>query len=106
MPVDLTEGVHPEWLTYAYSNNRYVVMIEVGAPMTGGVTAIKTMIQRHDDKPIANHWAELQRIKNEIFGDDVTGIEYYPACSDLVDVANIYWLWILPADTLPKWENK
>ena len=91
----------PQWMTRAYSNNRYVVMIDDAAKMTRGVTATKAMIQRHDNKPIPNHWKEIQAIKNEIFGVDATGAEFYPAVSELVDDFNIYWLWILPAYSLP-----
>ncbi len=105
IPMDLSERPYPEWLTRAFRNNRYVVMIDDNFKMTGGITAIKAMVQRHDDKPIRNHWAEMQSIKNELFGADVTAIEYYPAASKLCDVANIYWLWILPEEALPKWEN-
>lgn len=100
LPVDLSECNHPEWMTRAFSNNRYIVMINDSAKMTGGITAIKAMVQRHDDRPIHNHWREMQNIKNEIFGDDVTAIEFYPSESSLEDVANIYWLWVLPFEAL------
>lgn len=101
-PVDLsTASSVPGWMTRAYKNNRYVVMINDREQMTKGVTAIKAMIQRHDNKPITGHWKELQRIKNELFGKEVTGIEFYPAESQLIDDFNIYWLWILPEHTLP-----
>ncbi len=99
--LDLTTRRHPHWMTRAYSNNRYVVMINDNAKMTKGVTAVKAMVQRHDDKPIKNHWRELQNIKNELFGQETTAIEYYPAESKLEDLANIYWLWLLPENTLP-----
>lgn len=101
IPMDLSERPHPEWLTRAFRNNRYVVMINDNAKMTGGITAIKAMVQRHDDKPIRSHWAEMQSIKNELFGVEVTAIEYYPSTSKLCDVANIYWFWILPENSLP-----
>lgn len=100
--IDLSERPHPEWMTRAYSNNRYVVMINDHAKMSHGITAIKAMVQRHDDKPIPNHWREMQAIKNELFGDNATGIEYYPPVSEIQDVANIYWLWILPDGSLPQ----
>lgn len=41
-------------------------------------------------------WAEKQRIKNELFGEDRTAIEVFPTSTDLVDEANMYHLWILP----------
>lgn len=101
VPMDLSERPHPEWLTRVFRNNRYVVMIGDNFKMTGGITAIRAMVQRHDDKPIRNHWAEMQSIKNDLFGVEVTAIEYYPSAIQLCDVANIYWLWILPEDSLP-----
>ena len=99
--VDLSTRDHPAWMTRAYTNNRYVIMIDDAAKVTGGIAAIKAMIQRHDDKPIPNHWSEMQSIKNELFGEEVTAIEYYPAESKLQNHHNIYWLWILPEGVIP-----
>lgn len=59
------------------------------------------MIQKHDDTPIQQHWATIQKIKNEIFGEETTAVEYYPAKSNLIDDHNIYWLWIFPDGALP-----
>ena len=64
-----------------------------------GVTAVKAMVQRHDDKPIPGHWRQLQNIKNELFGTESTAIEFYPPESELEDVANIYWLWVIPPES-------
>ena len=41
-------------------------------------------------------WAEKQRIKNELFGEDRTAIEVFPTTADLVDEANMYHIWVLP----------
>ena len=100
-PIDLIRNPAPSWMTRAYQNNRYVVMIDDNARMTGGIMAIKAMIQRHDDRPIPYHWREMQSIKNELFGSETVAIEYYPAQSRLIDKANIYWLFILPPVSLP-----
>ena len=99
--VDLNQHKAPDWMTRAYRNNRYVVMIEDDVAMSNGSTTIKAMVQRHDDKPIPNHWREMQSIKNELFGHDAMGIEYYPPEQQLTDKANIYWLWIFPDGDLP-----
>lgn len=88
------------WMTRVYANNRYVVMINDHMKTTHG-EAICAMIQAVDDKPIPNHWYELQRIKNTIFGKEAMGIEYYPAQSKLTDDHNIYWLWIFPEGVIP-----
>lgn len=103
LPIELYESpLKPDWLTRAYQNNRYIVMINDNAPMTHDITAIKAFVQTVDDQPIKNHWRKMQNIKNELFGPETTAIEYYPAESKLSDVANIYWLWILPPQALPK----
>jgi len=52
-------------------------------------------VRRHDqgtDCP----WAHKQRIKNELFGKSSCAVEVFPPCSELVDDANIYWLWVYP----------
>ena len=91
----------PRGMTRAYTNNRFVVMIFDHAPVSTG-EAIQVLVQRHDNLPILGHWAEMQKIKNEIFGEETTAVEYYPAVSELVDDFNIYWLWIFPDGVLPK----
>lgn len=99
--IDLTLRNHPGWMSRCYRNNRYIVMIDDNAKMQDGSTAIKAMIQRHDDAVFPDHWRELQNIKNAIFGREVTAIEYFPAESELSDKANIYWLYIIPDSSLP-----
>lgn len=101
-PVDLSQTAAPDWMTRAYQNNRYVVMINDNAPTADNTPAIRAMVQRHDDKPIPNHWAEMQAIKNGLFGPEATAVEYYPPQSELVDKANIYWLWVFQDGVLPK----
>ena len=98
-PVDLSALKHPDWMTRSYINNRYVVMIDDNANIKG-IPATKVMVQRHDDKPVPGHWRQLQNIKNELFGQESTAIEFYPPESELTDVANIYWLWVLQMDEL------
>jgi len=100
LSIDLESVNHPAWMTRAFKNNRYVVMIDDYAETTKGL-AIKAMIQRHDGSKIPNHWSELQSIKNELFGDDSIGIEYFPKQTSVVDYHNIYWLWIFKEDVLP-----
>lgn len=98
--INLAEWPHPEWVTRAYRNNRYVITVDDNCPTTHG-PAIRVMVQRHDDLPIKLHWREMQTIKNEIFGLETTAIEYYPAASKLIDMKNIYWFWIFPDGIIP-----
>ena len=95
----------PKWMTRAYKNNSYIVMINDNAQTTKG-KAICAMVQKHNDTPILNHWSEMQKIKNELFGKETVAIEYYPAESNLQNDHNIYWLWIFPEDVLPIYKNR
>jgi len=96
----LTVSFIPFGMTRSFKNNRYIVMIYDNAKTTKG-EAIQVLIQKIDNTPILNHWFEIQKIKNEIFGEEVTAVEYFPAESQLVDKHNIYWIWIYPDGVLP-----
>lgn len=43
-------------------------------------------------------WAVKQEIKDELFGFKSTAIEVFPAKKNLVDVCDVYHLWVLPPD--------
>lgn len=98
--IDLINRSGPAWMTRAYENNRYIVMICDNCPTTHG-NAIRAMVQKIDDTKIVNHWSEMQKIKNQIFGNQTTAIEYYPSVDSLIDDHNIYWMWIFPEGVLP-----
>lgn len=99
--MDLSKKDAPEWMTRCFRNNRYIVMINDNCLMTDGRFAIKAMVQKHDGLPIPNHWSEMQKIKNEVFGKETMAIEFYPKDSELCDVANIYWLFIFEEGIIP-----
>lgn len=100
-PVDLaTAKFVPRGMTRAFKNNRYIVMIYDQTPVTTGF-ATKAMIQKIDNTPILGHWSEIQKIKNELFGEESIAVEYYPAKSKLIDDFNIYWIWLFPENVLP-----
>lgn len=104
--IDLSkEKVVPKWMTRVYKNNRYIVMINDNAETTKG-KGICAMVQKHNDTPILNHWSEMQKIKNELFGKETVAVEYYPAESNLQNQHNIYWLWIFEDGLLPIYINK
>lgn len=78
-----------------YVNNLYQVSVlrnlRWGAD---GPKLIRLSIKRRDKKAL-HDWRDLQRIKNELVGEENEAIELYPAESRLVDTANQYWLWVL-----------
>jgi hypothetical protein len=57
-------------------------------------------IKRRDKLPI-HDWRDIQRIKNELVGPEIEGMELYPAESRLVDTANQYHIWCFPNATFP-----
>ena len=58
------------------------------------VTISKMGLQNKSDIP----WAIKQEIKNELFGAQRIAIEVFPAERSLVDVCDIYHLWVLPGE--------
>lgn len=46
-------------------------------------------------------WDDLQRVKRETGYADSDAVEIFPADTDIVNVANMRHLWILPAGSLP-----
>ena len=99
--IDLSKAENvPNGMTRAFKNTRYTVIDYDEAPTNVG-NAICAIVQKHDDTPIFNHWKELYKIKNEIFGKETTAVEYYPAESQLIGDHNIYWLWIFKDGEIP-----
>lgn len=47
--------------------------------------------------PLEPSWQEMQRIKDSLFGRERVAVEVFPPRSELVDGADAYHLWILPA---------
>ncbi len=86
---------HTQFPDLIYQNNLFIVQVYLTQTSWGLVR--RAMVRRNDERPVHN-WAILQRIKNEIFGPEATALEVYPKESRLIDVANIYWLWVLPDD--------
>lgn len=42
-------------------------------------------------------WTEMQRIKDELAGTEATAVEVYPPKAEIIDAADMYHLWVLPA---------
>ena len=77
------------------SDDEYIVEIHRTSCHWGD--SIRLSITRIDKSPI-HSWRDLQRIKDQVAGEDRTAIEIYPKKKDVTDTANIYHLWILPED--------
>ena len=77
---------------YVDLSNTYVVMIRTIDTEWGKVEHAVIRNVGSTDIP----WAEKQRIKNELFGEDRVAIEVFPTEDELVDAAMMYHMWVLP----------
>ena len=81
---------------WAKKNSKYVVMGR--SPIKTEIGIIKPIMIRHNTGGAIHSWSDIQRIKNELFGEESHAVEYYPKVSELVDDKNIYHVWILEPD--------
>jgi hypothetical protein len=85
-----------------YINSRYHVAVRRTLTMDGEggvIEMVHLSIKRHDQKPLRAHWADMQRIKNELLGPNCEAVELYPCEDRVVDTANQYHLWGVNSDT-------
>ena len=74
-----------------WENSRFVVIArDCGG---GGEGKLIWLSIKNVDNSARHDWRELQRIKNELVGEDVEAVELYPAESRLVDGSNQFHLW-------------
>jgi len=76
-----------------FVNTKYIVQIFKNRKMLDK-PCDKLMIRRCDSKPIYS-WQDLQRIKNEIYDNKTIGFQMFPPESELIDDANLYWMWVV-----------
>lgn len=92
------EIYHGEWMPqldrYWFSDDGYSVMSRLINTEWGKVehVTIQNSLLKGGDVP----WSIKQEIKNEIFGENRVAIEIFPSENRLVDVMDVYHLWILP----------
>lgn len=92
----------PSFAYKTMKNNQFIVFFSEERITLNNVRfkCDRIMVQANDGKPIINHWAKMQDIKNQLFGEDFIGIEFYPTESELIDDANIYWMYIVSPNLL------
>ena len=76
-------------------------------PVVVRLSILRTSIKVSGDWREDITWEELQRLKREAGYGDFDAVEVYPPDADVVNVANLRHLWILPAGFLPfAWRRK
>lgn len=80
----------PQQVSRAHRNRCFCVLER---PLPDGTLhlAVSSLSQRRPS------WWEMQRIKNEIAWEDVTAVEVYPPQAEVVDGAEMFHIWVLPA---------
>jgi len=78
-----------------YKNNLYQVSVYDKVQSIGGFPELIHLSIKSIDKQPIRDWRHLQRIKNEIVGEEHEAVELYPAESRKVDLANQFHLWVL-----------
>lgn len=84
----------PQMDRYWESDDGYTVMSRKIRTSWGHVEHVTVSRMSSGDIP----WAVKQEIKEELFGKKCTAIEVFPDKRNLVDVCDVYHLWILPRD--------
>lgn len=74
-----------------WMNDRYTVIVYEHP------NGVRQLSIRRNDREWPRDWRHFQRIKNEICGPELEAVELYPRESRLVDGANQFHLWVLPA---------
>lgn len=82
----------PRDLIQAFVGKAHSVQVFEHESMHGVVWQL--LFRRHDGGSQFG-WTELQRMKNELVGEDAVAIEIFPAESEVVDQANCRHLWVL-----------
>lgn len=76
-----------------FHNNLYSVQVYL--PQTDWGQIVHLVLRRNDEKPGIS-WADKQRVKDELVGEDRVAVEVFPPKRQLVDDAHLYHLWVLP----------
>lgn len=74
----------------------------------GGVQRLSILRTQHDGNRFVDgiSWDDLQRLKSECGRGDKDAIEIFPADRDVVNVANLRHLWVLPAPLPIAWRAR
>lgn len=80
-------------MTRLFRSKKRIALVFDDDTTIDGRHAIRVMCRDIQSNKLG--WSDLQKIKNECFGDEACGIQYLPPESMLVDKANMYWFYIV-----------
>lgn len=88
-PVEVEEGEE------YWRNSFYTVLVKQLEPSEGLTGPVRLDIRHNQDKAI-REWKHLQRIKNELVGEEREAMEIFPPQSMVRDMSNIHNLFVTP----------
>lgn len=107
-PVELKEWPREDWpnqnasVIKLWRSRGFLVQgFEEPAPVVIRLSILRTALDAGGGWQQDITWEELQRLKREAGFGDFEAVEVFPRDEDVVNVANIRHLWILPAGYLP-----
>lgn len=110
-PISLKVWPRAEWpeayrkslkITRVMRSKGFLVQIYTeAAPVVARLSILRTSIDTNGGWQQDITWEELQRLKSEAGYGTHDAVEVYPPEADVVNVANIRHLWVLPANSLP-----
>ena len=96
--VDITTLEYDEcWINNLYTVKVYYPDNPVASQFPNNKFTLLSF-RSHTNSHRAHDWRHMQRMKNEICGDERTAVEIYPPMSNLVDTCNQFHLWVYPED--------
>lgn len=93
--IDHAAVVGDEHVERVVQNNIYQVIVRRQKDANGGWPDMLWLSIRRRDRGTVRDWRHLQRIKNELVGENYEGMEMYPAEDRLADNANQYHLFVV-----------
>ena len=87
-------GIFPINCKRFFHNTHYYVMCFEQKSDWGTIDHL--MIADRKGRKSDDHWQFLQRVKNEIMGEERLAVEVYPPVTQLINQVNAYHLWVLP----------
>ena len=98
----------PPSLTQVWRNRNFLVQVHKEANSLGvshRVTICRTEVDGNQWKDGIS-WEEIQTIKDAIGFADHDAVEVYPMRRDIINVANMRHLWIMPTPLLFAWRKQ
>lgn len=92
LPIDSATGLLSKIL-WATRNDFYIVQAYPSVHALGdGLHLAISTLDRSGEPP----WRDMQRIKDELVGEDCEAVQVYPRQEDVVDQAFMYHLFVMP----------